>query len=101
MKGLVTLARKRLGVQLWPGQVEVLEASISSGRRKWLWCLGRRSGKGIMAAVVAVHNAVVPDYSMYLRPGERRYIVAVAARLGPGRAVIPTAPELPTPAPCS
>src|SRR2546426_2577326 len=94
MKGLVTLARKRLGVQLWPGQVEVLEASISSGRRKWLWCLGRRSGKGIMAAVVAVHNAVVPDYSMYLRPGERRYIVAVATRLEQAREFIRTVREL-------
>jgi phage terminase large subunit-like protein len=58
----------------------VLEAWAASGKKKALLCLGRRSGKGLMAAVAAIHNATMPDYSDLLRPGEARFIIVVANR---------------------
>jgi phage terminase large subunit-like protein len=66
---------------MFPGQVAVLRDWADSGKRKALLCLGRRSGKGVMAAVAAIYNATVEDYSAYLRPRERRYIVVVANSL--------------------
>jgi phage terminase large subunit-like protein len=79
--GLVEFARHSLGLDLWPGQVQVLSEWAESGKRKILFCVGRRSGKGVMAAVAAIHNAVVPDYSPYMRSSvEDRFIVVVANR---------------------
>lgn len=80
MTGLVQFAREALGQELYPGQVEVLTEWAESDKRKLLLCLGRRSGKGLMAAVAAIYNATVPDYSAYLRPGETRFIIVVANR---------------------
>lgn len=81
MRGLVEFARDSLGLELFPGQVEVLNEWAASAKRKALLCLGRRSGKGVMAAVAAIYNAAIEDYSAYLRPRERRYIVVVANSL--------------------
>lgn len=77
MKGLVEFARGSLGLDLYPGQVSVLEEWASSGRRKTLWCLGRRSGKGLMAQVAAIYNAVIENYPVVL---SGRYIIVVANR---------------------
>lgn len=80
MQGLVDFARDSLGLELYPGQIAVLNAWAVSGRRKALLCLGRRSGKGLMAAVAAIYNAAVADYTGKLRPNEARFIVVVANR---------------------
>ena len=80
MKGLVQFASEHLGLDLWPGQQEVLNAWAASGKRRAILRLGRRSGKDVMAAVAAIHNAVVPDYTTFLRPGERRFVLAIGTR---------------------
>src|SRR5438067_1068298 len=80
MNGLVAFAREKLGINLWPGQREVLDNWTASGKRKLLMVKGRRGGGSLMSAIVAIHNAVVPDYQRFLRPGEARFIVCVATR---------------------
>jgi len=94
MRGLVKFAREHLGVELYPGQVEVLDAWAASGKRKAVLCLGRRSGKGILSATAAIFNAVVPDYAGYLRPGEMRYILIVATKEAQAREHVRVIKEL-------
>jgi hypothetical protein len=68
-----------LAVTLWPKQREII-ALIDSGRyREVVLALGRRSGKNFIGALVAVHDAAFRDLSGYLRAGETRYVLAVAA----------------------
>lgn len=80
MNGLVDFAADVLGVEFYPGQREVLDDWEASHKRKGVLCLGRRSGKGVMADTAALKNAAVDDYSGFLRRGETRFIVAVATR---------------------
>lgn len=94
MKGLVRFAREHLGLELYPGQIQVLEAWAQSGARKAVLCLGRRSGKGLLAAVGAIFNAVAIDYSHYLRRGETRFILVVATREQQAREFIRVVREL-------
>ena len=54
-------------------------------RETWL-CVGRRGGKSIMLALVAVFLATFVDWSPHLSPGERGTIMVVATdRSRPGR----------------
>src|SRR6266849_276620 len=94
MKPLVAFAEKQLGVELWPGQVEVLKSAVASGKRKWVLCLGRRSGKSLLAAIVAVYNACIEDYSGLLRAGETRFIIVVATRQQQAEEFVRVAKEL-------
>ena len=88
-------ARESLGVDLYPGQCEVFAEWESSGKRKGIFCLGRRSGKGLMAGIKSIHNAVVEQYGPgYLRPGETRFIVPVATRQEQSREQIRVIKEL-------
>jgi phage terminase large subunit-like protein len=81
LRGLVEFARASLGLKLFPGQTDVLTEWANSGKRRILLCLGRRSGKGLMAAVAAIYNATMVDYSGTLRSTiEDRFIVVVANR---------------------
>jgi phage terminase large subunit-like protein len=81
LRGLVEFARVSLGLELFTGQVSVLNEWAASSKRRILLCLGRRSGKGLMAAVAAIHNATMVDYSGTLRSEiEDRFIVVVANR---------------------
>jgi hypothetical protein len=41
--------------------------------------VGRRGGKSLQLAVKAVHTAVFRDWRPYLAPGERAYVVVIAA----------------------
>lgn len=52
-----------------------------------------------MAAVAAIHNAVVPDYSALLRPGEARFIIVVANRDEQAQEFVRVVRELLTSAP--
>jgi hypothetical protein len=50
------------------------------GAFKELWaCCGRRSGKSFMAALIAVYLALFHKYEEFLAPGEKGYVVIVAA----------------------
>lgn len=70
---------KLLGVKPFPKQAEIL-AAIDSGRyREIVLCLGRRSGKDVMAAIAAIQDACFRDLRPYLRRRERRHVVCVAA----------------------
>jgi hypothetical protein len=102
VNGLVAFARDQLGLTFYPGQAEVLDAWGASGKRKALFLLGRRSGKGLMAAVAAIFNAVSmdADYQPFLRWGERRHILFCGNRieqaaegLRPVRELVAAAPD--------
>jgi hypothetical protein len=67
-----------LGITLTPKQRELL-AAVEAGSLIHVWALGRRSGKTLMAAIVALWFCLLrPDLARHVRPGERRYCVAVA-----------------------
>jgi len=83
VKGLAAFARDQLGLTFYSGQAEVSDAWGDSGKRKALFLLGRRSGKGLIAGVACIFNAVSMDaeYQPLLRPREKRFILLVATRL--------------------
>lgn len=79
------------GVELWPAQRAILEA-IDAGPRIHALCLGRRSGKTFMAALVMLHNCLLrPDLRSMVRPGECRYATAVATNLRQARLLVAAA----------
>lgn len=80
MQTISEFAARELGVKLYPGQDEALEEYYSSGRPNWLFLAGRRSGKSLISDVIAVYEAIVPDFSQFLRPGEIRYVIVVSTR---------------------
>jgi hypothetical protein len=92
--GLVQFALQHLGVDLWDGQVDVLARWATSGKRRAVFRLGRRSGKGLLAAVAAIYNAVLPNYDAFLRPGETRFVLVVATREQQAREQIRVVREL-------
>lgn len=96
MISVADFARDILGVELYPGQRQVLGDWERSRKRKGIWCLGRRSGKGLMADTFAIKNATVDDYDYrgLLRPGETRFIVPVATRVEQAREHIRVIKEL-------
>lgn len=66
------------GFELWPRQRDLLQA-VDDGPRVHVWALGRRSGKTTLGALAALHNCLLqPELDGMVRPGERRYAVAVA-----------------------
>jgi hypothetical protein len=71
---------------LWPRQRELLEAVVR-GPRLHVWCLGRRSGKTTLAALVALHNLLFrgSDLDALVRPGEMRYAVGIATNIKQSR----------------
>lgn len=68
-----------LNTPLWDKQAEILEEFWQGNYALAVWALGRRSGKTLMAAVVATYAACMlsGEYRKRLRPGERFYIVSV------------------------
>lgn len=76
--GLVAAAEGVFGLKLRPRQRDLL-ASVDAGPRIHVWALGRRSSKTTTAAVTALHNCLLrPDLDARMRPGERRFALAVA-----------------------
>lgn len=80
MTQIIEFARDELGIDLYPGQAQVLSDYIQSQARNLLLLAGRRGGKSLISDVLACFDAVVEDYSGYLRPGEDRYILIVSVR---------------------
>jgi hypothetical protein len=68
---------------LWPKQSEILEEFWTENYSIGIWALGRRSGKTLMASVVATYAATMlaDAYKRFLRPGERFYVLSVANSL--------------------
>ncbi|HXP38210.1 MAG TPA: hypothetical protein VN817_10630 [Solirubrobacteraceae bacterium] len=68
------------GSSLWPVQREILGA-IEGTDRIFVLRVGRRGGKGYTCALTMAHNALLrDDLAVMVRPGERRYVVAIARK---------------------
>lgn len=73
------------GFPLWPKQRELL-AAVEKGPRLHVWALGRRSAKTTSAALVGLWDCLLrPELDAMVRPGERRYAVAIATNLRQAR----------------
>lgn len=78
------------GLDLWPRQRELLGSAAD--HRLNVWALGRRAGKSTMAAVICLHGCLFrPDLDAMVRPGERRYSVAVATNVAQARLLVAAA----------
>src|SRR4051812_31228182 len=87
-------ACRLLGFEPWPKQAELLQA-IGEGPRMHAWALGRRSGKSTLAAIVCLWDALLrPELDAKVRPGERRYAIAVATNLRQARLIVSAARTL-------
>jgi hypothetical protein len=77
---IVSFATDVLGFRLHPKQAEIVDAIYAEGIRTAVLRLGRRSGKGRIAAVVATYEATVNARAHLASapPGERVAIVVVA-----------------------
>jgi hypothetical protein len=86
---IVRFAREVLDFPLFPKQAEILTAIYAESVRMAVLRLGRRSGKGRMAAVLAVWEATVNAgaHLAAVRPGERVHIVVVAPGLDQARLI--------------
>lgn len=81
-------------VKPWPEQRRIL-GLVDSGRyREVILALGRRSGKSLMAALIAVHDAAFRDLTAYLRQGEARNVVCVASSREQARLLLTYCREL-------
>ena len=76
VRNVNSFARDVLGVRLHARQKEALRGIAAHPLS--LLCLGRRSGKTLVACIWAVYDAVVREMSEHVRPGEPRYVVVVA-----------------------
>jgi len=77
-----------LGLDLWPVQRRLLR-DVEGASRLHVWALGRRSGKSTAAAAVLAWDALLrPELAEMVRPGERRYSVAVATNLRQARLIV-------------
>jgi hypothetical protein len=76
---------------LWPRQRQLL-AEVEAGCRLHVQALGRRSGKTTMAALVGLWDCTLrPQLQQRVRPGERRYSVAIATNLRQARLFVAAA----------
>jgi hypothetical protein len=84
--------RELLAVDLWPKQREILAAIERPDKRLSLLCLGRRSGKTTMAAIVLLWACLLrDDLAGAMRLGETRYAVGVAVNLKQARLLVQAA----------
>lgn len=77
---IVEFAERELGVKLYPGQAKALLEYYQSGKPNWLFLAGRRSGKSLLSDIIACYEALIPDFSEILRPGEERFIILISVR---------------------
>lgn len=85
-------SNKLFGFGLWPAQRELLQVVDDAVVRIHVWALGRRSGKSTLAALVGLHDCLLrPELDGMVRPGERRYAVAVATRSQQARLIVSAA----------
>jgi phage terminase large subunit-like protein len=83
------------GISLFPRQREILDALDTGPWRMLIAALGRRSGKTHMAGVAMVHNALLrPDLDAMVRPGELRYVAAIATNREQAKIVLRVARDI-------
>lgn len=79
---LLTFAHKELGLELTPGQAEMLESFEVGGHSTAVWQCGRRGGKSTLADVLALFDVYLrDDLRQHLRPGEPRITAVISPRL--------------------
>ena len=79
------------GIKLWPFQRKLLRA-VEKGPRMHVIAAGRRSGKSTSAALVLLWDCLLrSELAGSVRPGERRYAVAVATNLRQARLIVSAA----------
>ena len=73
------------GLPMTPGQLEIYKRHtnrdtppVQAAREGWL-VVGRRGGKSLISALVAVYLACFREYSNALAPGERATVMVIAA----------------------
>lgn len=82
------------GVTPTPRQRDLL-SEIAEGGLVHVWALGRRSGKSLLGALVALWFCLLrPDLAEFARRGERRYCVAVATSQRQSRIYVQQAREI-------
>ena len=70
-------------------------SDVERDRRLHVWALGRRASKTTMAALVMSWDALLrPELDACIRPGERRYAVAIATNLRQARLLIRAAASI-------
>lgn len=76
---IVTWARERLRLTLWPGQAAILGHIYREGIRTAVLRLGRRSGKDTMASVSAVYESTVnaDQHLAAVQPGEQVAVMVI------------------------
>ncbi len=78
---ILDFSREVLGFHPWPRQAEILATIYREGIRTAVLRLGRRSGKGRIAAVIATYVATVEATShLAVVPAGERVAIAVIAR---------------------
>jgi phage terminase large subunit-like protein len=78
-------AEQLFGVTLTPLQRRLLE-QVEAGGLLHVWALGRRSGKTLLAALVALWTCLLrPELREHIRQRERLYAVAVATNIRQAR----------------
>lgn len=73
-------AEHALQLKLWPKQKQIVNELFEDNITHGVWCLGRRSGKTLLAAVSATYMCFVLDeqFKKRVRKGEKWYICTVA-----------------------
>ncbi|HEV8546199.1 MAG TPA: hypothetical protein VGQ64_07880 [Candidatus Limnocylindrales bacterium] len=86
---IIAFAREELAFPLWPGQAEILDEVYRDAIRTAVLRLGRRSGKGRVAAVVAAYESAVnaASHLAAVPAGEQVAIVVISKTLRAARAV--------------
>src|SRR5581483_3503570 len=83
---------------LWAGQRRLLadfEAALAAGDWLSIWCIGRRSGKSTLAALVALHSCLLrPDLDALAGAAGGSHAVIVATNLKQARHVVAVAAEI-------
>jgi hypothetical protein len=83
-----------MGIDLTPRQMELLQ-QVELGFLLHIWALGRRSGKTLLAVLIALYFATMrPDMARYVRRREKRYCVAVATNMRQARIFVEQATSI-------
>jgi hypothetical protein len=84
---IVEFAREACGIELYPRQAQLLSELYHGGSRVNILRLGRRSGKTLLASIVAVYEGTVrsDEHRRHARPGETLEIVCVATEINQAR----------------
>ncbi len=79
---IVEFASRELGLELSDGQAEAVATFEAGGYEQAVWRWGRRSGKSLMADVLALYDATVRDgLRSKVRPGEPRVSAIICPRV--------------------